>query len=103
MEVIDNQPLVPLTTVGGDAAMVSSWGNLMTERLVGEQLHTVDQIDQLPTPNNVIQQVPGPTGANPATVSYPGDYGFIVKFNRLSDNIKNKSWDVSKITFNLSS
>ena len=41
--------------------------------------------------------VPLPTGANPATVSYPGDHNFSVKFHRLSDNVKNKSWDVSTI------
>ena len=41
--------------------------------------------------------VPLPTGANPATVSYPGEHNFSVKFHRLSDNVKNKSWDVSTI------
>lgn len=76
--------------------MVSSWGNLLEAKLVEDQLSGECQIDQLPA-TNIIQQVPGPTGPNPATVSYPGDYGFIVKFHRLSDNIKNKSWDVSAL------
>ena len=82
--------------------MVSSWGNLgnmMAEKLSEDQLNAGYQFDQIPaTPN--IQPVPRPTGANPSTVSYLGNYGFIVKFHRLSDNIKNKSWDVSLFKIN---
>ena len=79
----------------GENTMVSSWGNLMVEKLVTDQLGNNYQIDQ--TVNaNLGQQIPGPTGANPSMDSYPGDYGFVVKFHRLSDNIKNKSWDVSE-------
>ena len=80
----------------GDNTMVSSWGNLMVEKLVTDQLGNSYQIDE--TVNvNAGQQIPGPTGANPSMDSYLGDYGFVVKMHRLSDNIKNKSWDVSEL------
>ena len=88
--------LVQATNVDGEFTMISSWGDLMQENLVRDQLGTGYQTEQLPT-TNAAQQVPRPTGPNPSMDSYPGDYGFIVKFHRLSDNIKNKSWDVSSI------
>ena len=86
---------------GDGAGMVSTWANLdnlgdmMAERLVADQLNNSYQIESVGQPNVSQQAVPGPTGPNPSVDPYPGDYGFKVKFHRLSDNIKNKSWDVS--------
>lgn len=90
---------------GDNGAMVSSWADLgsadvaeqMAEKLEAEQLNYSYQLEQV-APQSMIQQVaPGSTatGSNPSIDTYPGKYGFAVKFHRLSDNIKNKSWDVS--------
>ena len=76
----------------------STWANLgdiMTERLEADQFNHSYQIESLAQANLTQQTVPGPTGPNPSLDTYPGDYRFQVKFHRLSDNIKNKSWDVS--------
>ena len=37
-----------------------------------------------------------PTGANPADKIWPGDHGFKMNFMKLSQNARNKSWDVSQ-------
>ena len=67
-----------------------------TERkLAAEQLNYSYQLEQVAPPSVIQQVAQGPTGSNPSTETYPGEYGFAVKFHRLSDNIKNKSWDVS--------
>ena len=70
-------------------------GDMMAERLVADQLTHSYQIDSAAHSNSTQQAVPGPTGPNPSIDPYPGDYHFKVEFHRLSDNIKNKSWDVS--------
>lgn len=36
-----------------------------------------------------------PTGSSPADKAWPGDHGFRMNFMKLSQNAKNKSWDVS--------
>ena len=92
---ISQAELAQAGVTDGENTMVSSWGDLMVEKLEIGQLGNNYQIDQTANVNSV-QQIPGPTGANPSMDSYPGDYGFVVKFHRLSDNIKNKSWDVSE-------
>ena len=70
-------------------------GDMMAERLVADQLTHSYQIESAAHSNSTQQAVPGPTGPNPSIDPYPGDYHFKVEFHRLSDNIKNKSWDVS--------
>ena len=91
---------------GDNGAMVSSWADLgsadivvnadqMAEKLEADQLNYSYQLEQYAPPSVLQQARPGPTGPNPSVDPYPGDYGFVVKFHRLSDNIKNKSWDVS--------
>ena len=70
-------------------------GDIMAERLVADQLTHSYQIESAAHSNSTQQAVPGPTGPNPSIDPYPGDYHFKVEFHRLSDNIKNKSWDVS--------
>ena len=74
-------------------------GDMMAERLVADQLTHSYQIESAAHPNSTQQAVPGPTGPNPSIDPYPGDYHFKVEFHRLSDNIKNKSWDVSYLCF----
>ena len=103
VQVVVNTPLPQIELIQGSVpegdnnTMISSWGNLMQEKLLGDQLGVGYQSDQQLSTANIVQQVPGPTGANPSMDSYPGEYGFTVIFHRLSDNIKNKSWDVSNI------
>ena len=103
VQVVVNTPLPQIELIQGSVpegdnnTMISSWGNLMQEKLLGDQLGVGYQSDQQLSTSNIVQQVPGPTGANPSMDSYPGEYGFTVIFHRLSDNIKNKSWDVSNI------
>ena len=80
----------------------STWtnlGDIMTERLEADQFNHSYQIESITQTNLTQQAVPGPTGPNPSLDTYPGDYRFQVKFHRLSDNIKNKSWDVSYLFF----
>ena len=103
VQVVVNTPLPQIELIQGSVpegdnnTMISSWGNLMQEKLLGDQLGVGYQSDLQLSTANIVQQVPGPTGANPSMDSYPGEYGFTVIFHRLSDNIKNKSWDVSNI------
>ena len=103
VQVVVNTPLPQIELIQGSVpegdnnTMISSWGNLMQEKLLGDQLGVGYQSDQQLSTANIVQQVPGPTGANPSMDSYPGEYGFTVIFHRLSDNIKNKSWDVSNM------
>ena len=75
--------------------MWANLGDMMAERLAADQLNPSYQVEQAGNASLVQQAVPGPTGPNPSVDQYPGDYKFKVKFHRLSDNIKNKSWDVS--------
>ena len=108
LEIVDicfNQVILnnsnTVNIVGENSGMVSTsgdlWtlGDMMTERLVADQLNHSYQIESVAHSNSTQQAVPGPTGANPSIDPYPGDYHFKVEFHRLSDNIKNKSWDVS--------
>ena len=76
------------------------------QMIFNEETHTVTVIQsedlgqwQTLSTEEVIAVASGanssPTGANPADKAWPGGHGFKMNFMKLSQNAKNKSWDVS--------